>query len=81
MKETLQFKCYNCSETFYNQVDLDEKPTLLLECPYCGASCSVTLTTAVDSNDTIEILRDGQRLTLNLTQLTTDTVIPTHPPE
>jgi hypothetical protein len=80
MKETLQFQCYNCPGTFYNRVDLTEKPTLWLECPYCGASCSVNLTTAADSNDIIVILRDGQQLTLNLTQLT-NIVIPTNPPE
>lgn len=80
MKQTLQFQCYNCSGTFYNRVDLTEQPTLLLECPYCGTNCAVTLSITADSNDTIEILRDGQRLTLNLTQ-PTDTVIPTHSPE
>ncbi|NJO16348.1 MAG: hypothetical protein HC877_11560 [Thioploca sp.] len=52
----------------------------MLECSYCGASCAVNLTTAVGSNDTIVILRDGQRLTLNLNQATA-TVIPTHSPE
>ena len=78
MKQTLQFQCYNCSGIFYNRVDLTEKPTLSLECPYCGVRCAVTLSTTADSNDTIlVILRDGQRLTLNQT---TTTVIPTHSP-
>ena len=80
MKQTLQFQCHKCSKTLYNQVNLTEKPELLLECPYCGTSCAVNLTIAANSNNIILILRDGQQLTLNLTQLT-DTVIPTHSPE
>jgi uncharacterized Zn finger protein len=77
MKETLQFQCHNCSGTFYNRVDLGDKPTLLLECPYCGASCSVNLSMTTDANDTIVILKDGQPLALNTGQSLTDLIIPT----
>lgn len=77
MLETVQFQCHQCHETFYNRIDLEDQPTLLLECPHCGASCSVNL--GSHSKEVIEVLRDGQTLTFNTNQLT-DKMIPTEKP-
>lgn len=41
MKERIQFRCYSCKDTFHNLIDRETQPTILLECPYCGAACKV----------------------------------------
>lgn len=38
MKKRLQFECWNCQKIFSLLLDLDEKPDILLECPYCSKS-------------------------------------------
>jgi len=43
MKTRPSFECWRCERTFGQVVDLEGKPVLLLECPYCGAECKVDM--------------------------------------
>ena len=43
MKTRPDFECCRCGRTFGQIVDLEGKPVLLLECPYCGAECKVDM--------------------------------------
>lgn len=43
MKTRHRFECWTCKRAFGRVVDLEAQPVLLLECPYCGATCKVDL--------------------------------------
>ncbi len=43
MRTRPTFECWQCKRTFGRVVDLEGKPVLLLECPYCGAESKVDM--------------------------------------
>jgi predicted nucleic acid-binding Zn ribbon protein len=43
MKTRPSFECCQCGRSFGQVVDLEGKPVLALECPYCGAECKADL--------------------------------------
>lgn len=57
MKTRPSFECHACKGTFGKVVDLEGDPILLLECPYCGATCKVDL--SPHKHRVVSVLRGG----------------------
>ena len=43
MKQRLKYRCWNCERVFSLFLEIDEKPDILSECPYCNVDVFIEL--------------------------------------
>lgn len=43
MKQRLKYRCWNCERVFSLLLEIDEKPDILSECPYCNEDVLIEL--------------------------------------
>ena len=58
MKTRLKFECWKCKRHYSLLLELEGKPKLDVECPFCGKESIVNL--ASYQEDIVEIFRSGQ---------------------
>ena len=80
MTRRLKFNCWNCKEDYSLFLELEGKPKLSPECPYCGSIGIVELDPY--RQDVVKVLRsDSAEKTVIGTEFNFPDVVPTHPPE
>ncbi len=55
LKTRRKFECWQCQRTYSLLIEPESKPTVYLECPYCGTECVADL--APYRKDIVEIHR------------------------
>ena len=55
MKQRLKFKCWSCQRDYSLLIDLEGRPKLALECPYCGKDGIVDLN--IFRQDSVEVFK------------------------
>ena len=80
MRKRIKMKCWNCKEVFslLKDLDVDEKPRLIVECPFCENEAVVDL--APFRTEIINMLRGGSSVKTG-SGLDLEVVFPTSPRE
>ncbi|MCP4420639.1 MAG: hypothetical protein GY805_28870 [Chloroflexi bacterium] len=80
MRKRIKMKCWHCKREYslLKSLDVDEKPRLIVECPFCENEAVVDL--APFRTENLAVLRSGDA-TKTGTKLDLPDVLPTSPVE
>jgi len=75
----VNFKCWNCGETFPLSINTDQGLQYVKECLYCGSSCTVDLRLYKSSE--VDNLKGDGKLEAEHAALNIPNEVPTTPPK